>query len=200
MLYFTPRSDLKTVDHLFSLEQQCLEAYIDVVRFADSNPLVRLAPDRLPPDVRATHIENLKLYSSLRASISEYVYPFGKLADRYNAVDPTDYFLEATKLPHYGDVRSTTFTEEDRVYWLDKIHALRGAVKHKKAEDFGHLINPFYWVYAFFHSILHFAGIGKVLGEQVSKVISTLLTAATAIASPWLKQLVVAWFKHFSAK
>jgi hypothetical protein len=47
---------------------------------------------------------------------------------------------------------------------------------------------------------LRFAGIGKVLGELVSLVISTLLTAATAIASRWLKQLVVAWFKHFSAK
>jgi hypothetical protein len=103
-------------------------------------------------------------------------------------------------LPDYGSARPSIFNEEDKAYWLDKTHALRGTIKHKKSEDFKHLINPFYWIYAFFHSILHFTGIGKLVGDQIAKIISALLALATAAASPWIKQLLVAWLKHCSSK
>jgi hypothetical protein len=42
--------------------------------------------------------------------------------------------------------------------------------------------------------------LGKLVGEQIAKAISALLAVSTAAASPWIKQLVVARFKHFSSK
>jgi hypothetical protein len=191
---------LRTVEALFALEQSYFDAYFQLLRYAQSKQLNVFPLHTLPQEVQNEHLEHAKAYSELRANVSEHVHPFEKLAERYAAVDPTFYFLEATKLPDYGSPRPKIFTEEDKAYWLDKTHALRGAIKHKKSEDFRHLVNPFYWVYAFFHSILHFTGLGKIVGEQIAKVISALLAVATAAASPWIMQLVVAWFKHFSAK
>lgn len=188
------------LEELFTLEQTYLDSYIKLLVHVEATHISVIPLDRLPPEVRQEYSQNTREYSRLRALVSEYVHPFDKLTERYAAVDPTTYFLNATKLPNYGGTHPEVFNETDRVYWLDKTHALRGAVKHKKSEEFKHLINPFYWIYAFFHSILHFTGLGKIVGEQIAKVISTLLTLATAAASPWIKQLVVAWFKHFSAK
>jgi hypothetical protein len=200
MLYFTPKSDLKTVEALFALEQRYLDAYFQLLQYAESKQITVVPLDILPENVKNQHLENAKTYSALRASVSEYVHPFDELADRYKAGDPTSYFLETTKLPDYGSPRPSIFNEEDKAHWLDKTHALSGAIKHKKSQDFRHLINPLYWIYAFFHSILHFTGVGKLVGEQIAKAISALLVVATAAASPWIKQLVVAWFKQFSSK
>jgi hypothetical protein len=200
MLYFTPKRDLKMLEELFALEQTYLDSYIKLLVHAEAKHITVISLDMLPQETRREYAENTREYSRLRASVNEYVHPFDKLTERYAAVDPTSYFLEATKLPDYGRSRPQMFNETDRAYWLDKTYALRGAIKQKKSEDFWHLVNPLYWVYAFFHSILHFTGLGKIVGEQIAKVISALLTVAMAAAAPWIKQLVVAWFKHFSAK
>ena len=200
MLYFTPKADLRTVEALFALEQRYLEAYFQLLQYAESKHMPLFPFNVFPQEVQQQHLEHAKAYSDLRACVNEYVHPLERLTERYGAVDPTSYFLETTKLPDYGSGRPSIFNAEDKAYWLDKTHALRGAIKFNEARDFRHLVNPFYWVYAFFHSVLSFTGIGKLVGEEVAKAVSVSLTAATTAASPWIKQLVVAWFKHFSGK
>jgi hypothetical protein len=99
MLYFTPKGDLKTVGLLFALEQRYLEAYFQLLQYAESKQLTVFPLNVLPQEVQKQHLEHAKTYSDLRASVNEQVHPFEQLTERYRAVDPTSYFLETTKLP-----------------------------------------------------------------------------------------------------
>jgi len=82
---------------------------------------------------------------------------------------------------------------------VDVVDQTIGQLIRRVSKEKWWLLNPLYWIYSFMQSIIGVVGLSKVISDQTSAVISQFLTALVTLASPWIKDLIVAWFsKLFS--
>jgi hypothetical protein len=201
VLYFTARSDLKTVEKVFQMEQPYITSYWALLAHAQKNNLDIVPHQHLSAEIKEENLRLAKDYTEKRRSISEHVSQMSAIAIRYSLGEPTKNLLAATRLPDFGEPNPQgPFNAHDKNYWLDTTHILIGAIKHRKNEQFWHLINPFYWIFEGIRAIFATIGLSKLLGQSVTNILSTVLTGATAIASPWIKDIVQAWLRHLLRK
>jgi hypothetical protein len=109
------------------------------------------------------------------------------------------YVLQQAQMDVYTTILESGVIEPEQaeVRALDTLNRSIGLCRDRSREELWHLVNPLYWLYATFHSILLNLGLVAKLGEQKSTFVSkALVTVSIGVIAELVKDPVAHWLKH----
>ena len=199
MWYFTPKSDLAFLEKFKMTTTEFIAAR------SAAKSIVPSGARRAVRSETDQHAPGIEKRDKLRTTFSQQQSRAAWIARRYKvqvvfSVWIHTIALERAQIDAYSAVTENTASpEEVEQRAIDTIDRCIGACKDQMREDFLHLINPLYWIYTCFHSLFTLSGLGKPLGESVTKLLSKIFTALCVAATPWLKHLAELWFKRLTS-
>lgn len=199
MWYFTPKSDLLFLERFKATTREFIAARAAAKSMKSSSDRQASSPQA------KEYAASIEKRDMLRTQFSEQQSRATWLAQKYKVQVVFAVWIETIALQEFhfdaytAMNENTHYPKEVEQRAIDTIDRCTGACKDRMREDFWHLVNPFYWIYACFHSLFTSSGLSKPLGESVTKLLSKFLTAVIVAATPWLKQFAELWFKRLTS-